>query len=74
MKSHNVISKNPYQLPEPLSCGCIVGYFQCSEYQRLHSLENDAYHREDWVAYEEYNRQVWHHIGMKSPFYENNQS
>jgi len=53
-----------------LECGCVIGYFACPKLQRLEALEKDAYWHQDWEAYEEFNRQVWHHMGMKSPFYE----
>ena len=50
-----------------LGCGCIIGRFECPEYQRIHALQRDAYYRSDWEEYEKYRKQSWTHIGMEAP-------
>jgi len=55
--------------PEPLPCGCIVGYFECAELQRLHSLRNDAYYRSDWEEYEKHRQVSWRHLRLEPPIF-----
>lgn len=52
---------------DTLPCGCIVGYFECPELQRIHALRNDAYYRSDWEEYEKYRQMSWQHIGITAP-------
>jgi len=63
----NTLSKIPM---ETLSCGCIIGYFECPELQRIHALRNDAYYRADWEEYERYRQMSWAHIGIEAPSFE----
>lgn len=58
----NTIPKIP---KDALSCGCIIGYFECPELQRIHAFRNDAYYRSDWKEYEKYRKMSWTHIGME---------
>jgi len=59
----NTLSRG--RTPDPLVCGCTVGYFACAELQRIDSLKKDAYYRSDWEEYEKYRRMSWKHIDMQ---------